>query len=144
MWDLSFAALQEGKQPIALCEAGMVPLVMLQWPEAFRGHGVVWYVDNTAAMAAFVKGASANQFLERIVGLCRMLAHHLDARIWFEWVDSDSNWSDGVGRLFENDELAQRLGFHLQAMPQPAAEWAGSWMDLWLYSQAATEERALV
>ncbi len=46
------------------------------------------------AMASFVKGASANEELERIVGLFWMLAWHLEIRVWFEWVDSDSNWSD--------------------------------------------------
>jgi hypothetical protein len=95
-------------------------------------------------MAAFVKGASANEFLERIVGLCWMLAYHLDVRIWFEWVDSDSNWSDGVSRLFEADELAQQLGFQLSPMDQPAAEWGLSWLEMWRYAQSATEELALV
>ncbi len=88
VWDLSYDDLQSGKQPFALCEAAMVPLALMSWPERVRGRRIVWYVDNTAAMSAFVKGASANEHLEHIVGLFWMLAWHLDVQVWFEWVDS--------------------------------------------------------
>ena len=101
----------------------MVPLPLLQWAEAFRGRRMVWYVDNTAAMASFVKGASANPHLERVVGLFWMLAYHLDLQVWFEWVDSDSNWSDGVSRDMADDALAAELGFSLREMRQPDAAW---------------------
>ena len=69
VWGLTVADIAAGKQPIALCEAAMLPLTLLRWPEAFRERRVVWFVDNTAAMAAFVRGASGNPQLERIVAL---------------------------------------------------------------------------
>ena len=83
--------IEQGEQPIALCEAAMVPLAVLQWPEKIRGRKLVWYVDNTSAMASLVKRASANAHLEGIVGLTWMIAYHLQVDIWFEWVDSESN-----------------------------------------------------
>ncbi len=42
---------------------------------------MVWYIDNTSAMASFVKGASKSEQLERIVGLFWMLAWHLDIQV---------------------------------------------------------------
>ncbi len=99
-WGLTLEDLEAGQQPIALCEAAMIPLTMLRWPDVFRQRHVVWYVDNTAALASFVKGASANEDLEIIVAIFWMAACHLQCSVWFEWVDSDSNWSDGVSRDF--------------------------------------------
>ena len=81
------ARIHDGRQPIALCEAAMVPLALTTWPERFRGRSVVWFVDNTAAMSAFVKGVSGNPHLEKIVGLTWIIAFHLSTTIWFEWVE---------------------------------------------------------
>ncbi len=142
-WQLTFGDLEAGKQPIQLCEAAMVPLALIQWPESFRGRNMVWYVDNTSAMASFVKGASANEDLERIVGLFWMLAWHLQVRVWFEWVDSDSNWSDGVSRLLEKDEFSAEHGFPLEAMAGPTDQWRQSWPELWAFAERASKKRAL-
>ncbi len=141
MWGYTFQSLQEGAQPIALCEAAMVPLSFLQWPEKFRGRRMVWYVDNTAAMPSFVRGASANPDLERIVGLFWMLAYHLDVQVWFEWVDSDSNWSDGVSRDLASDPFAAELGFRLQQMREPEAAWQQDWLPLWQYAERSMRTR---
>jgi hypothetical protein len=75
------ACIEDGSQPIQLCEAAMVPLTLLEWPGRFRGRRMVWYIDNTSAMASFVKGASKSEQLERIVGLFWMLAWHLDIQV---------------------------------------------------------------
>ena len=123
--------IAEGKQPIQLCEAAMVPLALLLWPDAFRGRRMVWYVDNTSAMAAFVKGTSKSPELERIVNLFWILSFHLDCSVWFEWVDSGSNWSDGVSRLLERDPFAADHGFKLQKMRQPDSWWAADLAEVW-------------
>ena len=76
-------------QPVALCEAAMIPIGLLRWQGLLRRRSTVWYIDNTSAMALFLKGAS-----------------NLDSRIldsgwghiWLEWVDSESNWFDGISR----------------------------------------------
>ncbi len=141
MWGYTFQSLQEGAQPIALCEAAMVPLSLLQWPEKFRGRRMVWYVDSTAAMPSFVRGVSANPDLERIVGLFRMLAYHLDVQVWFEWVDSDSNWSDGVSRDLASDPFAAELGFRLQQMREPEAAWQQDWLPLRQYAERSMRTR---
>ncbi len=120
-----------------------VPLSLLQWPARFRGRRMVWYVVNTSALASFVKGASANPALEQIVGLFWMPAWHLDLRVWFEWVDSNSNWSDGVSREFDQDEFAARHGFHLQPMSSPDSHWGGSWLEVWRFAERASKEQAL-
>ena len=136
-WRLTLQELAEGKQPIALCEAIMLPLTMLHWAEIFRGRTVVWFIDNTSAMASFVKGASANEYLEKIVGAFWIAAYHLDCAIWLEWVDSDSNWADGVSRLYANDPFAKTHGFSLSEMPFPELPFDGEWQEIWDQVQRA-------
>ena len=99
---------------------------------------MVWYIDNTSAMASFVKGASKSEQLERIVGLFWMLAWHLDIQVWFEWVDSDSNWSDGASRYFAEDPFALENGFHMVQMRQPSRSWSSDWPSLWEFAARAT------
>ena len=50
---MCFQYIVDGTQPIALCEAAMLPLTLLAMPELFRGRDVIWYVDNTSAMLRF-------------------------------------------------------------------------------------------
>ncbi len=105
----------------------MVPLALMQWPKKVRGRRFVWYVGNASAMASFVKGASSNEHLEAIAGLFWRLTWHLDATVWFEWVDSDSNWSDGVSRELAQDKFAVNQGFKLFPMGTPAPWWRCDW-----------------
>ncbi len=102
---------------------------------------MVWYVDNTAAMSSFVKSASSNLHLERMAGLFWILACHLDLQVWFEWVDSGSNWSDGVSLDLTNDILAAELGFSLQQMWEPVSAWDSDWKALWQYAERAVKSR---
>ena len=143
MWGTSLAEIADGKQPIQLCEAAMIPLTLLQWPEAFRGRRVVWYVDNTSAMSAFVKGTSRALELEKLVNLFWMLAYHLECTVWFEWVDSESNWADGVSRQLAMDPFAQRHGFTLQEMEQPSVWWAAELPEVWRMASRVAQEQAL-
>ena len=94
-------------------------------------------------MASFVKGASSNPDLERVVGLFWMLAWHLDIRVWFEWVDSGSNWSDGVSRLLQADPFAAENGFTLEPMGGPGPQWSASWQELWAFAKRASKKQAL-
>jgi hypothetical protein len=131
VWGLCFQDIVDGKQPIALCEAAMLPLTLLAMPELFRGRDVIWYVDNTSAMAAFVKGASKNEHLERIVIVFWFCAFHLDSRIWIEWVDSGANWSDGLSREFERDPFIAEHGFAVEPIAPDTKWWAGPLVQVW-------------
>ena len=130
-WGLCFQDIVDGKQPIALCEAAMLPLTLLAMPGLFRGRTIVWYVDNTSAMASFVKGASKNEHLERIVVVFWFCVFHLDAQVWIEWVDSGANWSDGLSREFDRDPFIARHGFLVEKIAPCTGWWAGPLSDVW-------------
>ena len=102
----------------------MLPLTAMAMPQLFRGRTIVWYVDNTSAMASFVKGASKNEHLERIVVVFWFCVFHLDAQVWIEWVDSG-------GREFERDPFIARHGFLVEKIAPCTNWWAGPLSDVW-------------
>jgi hypothetical protein len=130
-WGLSMGLIDSGRQPIALCEAAMLPLAMLAMPELFRGRSVVWYVDNTSAMAAFVTGACTNEHLERIVALFWLCSFRLKCSVWLEWVDSESNWSDGLSRELSRDPFVQEHGFTTSEVKPDITWWNLPLTEVW-------------
>ena len=142
-WDISLADIEAGKQPIALCEAAMLPITLLALPELFRGRSVVWYVDNTSAMAAFVKGASANEHLERIVAIFWLCCFRLDCSIWLEWVDSESNWSDGLSRDLGKDTFVKEHRFETEEVFPDVSWWNRPLVEVWGRISRLGEEQAV-
>ena len=131
LWGLDLAQIQGGRQPIALCEAAMVPLSLMEWPELYRGRHVVWYVDITSAMHSFVKGAAKDAALARLVNITWMLAFHLRCSIWFEWVDTDTNWADNLSRDLKDCRFTRELGYEPTQMQSGLQFWELGWRELW-------------
>ena len=69
-----------------------------------------------------------------------MLVFQLDAQVWFEWIDSDSNWADGVSRVFEADTLAEKHKFRLQPMQSPIQQGSRPWAELWEAARSSIEQ----
>ena len=78
-----------------------------------------------------MKGASRNSHLEKIVGITWIIAYHLQADLWFEWVDSESNWADQISRLFEADPVSRRLGFVTSRIELDMSWWSQDWTAVW-------------
>ena len=110
------------------------------WPHVFRGRSVTWYVDNTSAMHSFVKGAASDVHLERIVTSMWIIAFHLETDIWFEWVDSGSNWADDLSRHLDSCEFSRSLGFSPVQIDDPFFQWHLDWIDLWDELRRLTKE----
>ena len=121
----------------------MLPLAMLALPETFRVRSVVWYVDNTSAMASFVKGASANPHLERIVAIFWMSAFLLQSTIWIEWVDSESNWSDGLSRALAADAFVAEHGFQTEEVWPDMSWWSEPLPVVWNHLTRLLKEQAV-
>ena len=101
------------------------------------------YVDNTSAMASFIKGASNNERLERIVVLFGLCVFHLEAQVWLEWIDSGANWSDGLSREFERDPFIAMHQFLVDAIAPDASWWAGPLEDVWARARDGVRGTAL-
>ncbi len=96
---------------IAQLELYMVYLVLI-WDGAYlRGRTGIWLIDNTAALIALISGRSNSDDLDTLAAHIQSALFSLECVMYFEWVQSDSNWADGISRRgFE--EWHRRHHFH--------------------------------
>ena len=52
---------------------------------------------------------SKQQVISAMVAACHLLMLHFHIEVWFEFVRSDDNWSDGISRDGYVDPIAQSL-----------------------------------
>ena len=71
-------------QQIYACEALAVPEAMYADPAYFAGRDVMWFIDNEAACASLIRGASRQEDVNEIVAITLLAAMRLRCRIWFE------------------------------------------------------------
>ena len=100
----------------------MLPSVLLLEAAQRSVRRILWFVDNTAALGSVIRGTSAQPVLEKLVALHWMLAYHLRVEVWLGFANSDSNWSDGISRLYRDDPLAREYGFVMAAF-HPGHTW---------------------
>ena len=92
----------------------------------FHGHAladldVLWFVDNEAAVASLIRGGSSQADVHTMVQLAHYLLQHFWIRVWFEWIDSHSNPSDGLSRAGLLDSWTQLQPWHLFEYDFPSA-----------------------
>ena len=120
MSDQWISALEPRENQIFAAESFCSLLVPFNLPHLFRGRDVLWFVDNEAAAAAMIRGSSGSSDVDRIVQLASVLMLKLGARLWVEWINSDSNPSDGLSRIGITDPWTVSQGWRLSAASLPS------------------------
>ena len=100
-----YQLFQPGDHYIAQLELAMLLYGLVARPAEFRGRRGVWFVDNTAALMALIRGRSSSNDLSRLSQLIHLCLFALDCSLYWEWIPSKSNWADDISRL-------GRLGGH--------------------------------
>ncbi len=85
-------------QYIAQVEQAAIVMMLIGHPQMLLGRDVFWYVENTVALSAVVKGSSSDPDLARAAAAIHLAMALAGTRVWFEYVESDSNWSDEPSR----------------------------------------------
>ena len=96
---------------IAQLEMLMILVAMIELAPILRGRRGVWYIDNVAALMAMVRGRANNADLDKMAEILQGAMFALHIWIYFEWVESDSNWSDGISREGLDDPWQTANGF---------------------------------
>ena len=86
------------KSQIFACEAVAIPQALIQLRPLLEGRDVTWYIDNEAACSSMIRGSSKPEDVGLLAGIAHLVMMTIKCRIWFEWIDSDSNVSDGLSR----------------------------------------------
>ena len=97
-------------QQVFIAETLAVLAATLEHKELFRGRDVIWFVDNIGALQVLIKGNSSQYDAGNVCAAAHLYWASMGTRVWFEWVASDDNPSDGLSRDGLHDEwtLAQR------------------------------------
>ena len=54
-----------------------------------------------------------------------LVLYALQARVWWDWIESKANWSDGASRQFRQCPWTRKHGFTLIEVEQPWVTGAG-------------------
>jgi hypothetical protein len=115
----------------------LLAILLVYWsePERFAGRDVIHFVDNTSAIYCMIKDYSKSPDSARIVHCIHAVFVAFDINVWFEYVPSKENISDGPSR--GADALVDSLGFQFGEALLPAA------VDLFSVTKAwgATQKR---
>ena len=114
--------LQDRKTQILAVES--FAAVAAPWisPEEFKDEDVLWWVDNLAACSSLIRGAAKPEDIDLFASISSIQFAALGGRPWYEWIDSDSNPSDGLSRDGIVDVWTRAQGWDLAAAEHPSWE----------------------
>jgi len=105
------------KQQIFAAEALAPSTALVNNPDVYRGRDIIWFIDNEGACSILVRGACAPEDIAGIAECTMMISIRLGARIWYEWIDTAANPSDGLSR---QGLQCPMFGHHARVASHPA------------------------
>ena len=116
---------------IFACEAIAIPEAVMNDAEALAGRDITWFIDNEPACSSFIRGCSKCEDVSEVVAIGLLQLQKLNCRVWFEWIDSEANPSDGLSREGLQDRWTQEQDWHLDEVlwEYPKQERCGSLKD---------------
>ena len=102
------------ENPIAQVECIVPAWALTAHFDQWRGRDIYWFFDNTAALAAMTKANSRDVDLDQSSYIAHSALAVMQCRVWWEYVQSDSNWADGPSRDGISCEFCRRAGFRLR------------------------------
>ena len=96
--DALHLVLSPGEQKIAQYELLQVLYAVLAYPDRFRNRYGYWFIDNISALMCLVKGKSGVPDMDAITLIIHITLCQLRCSVYFEYVESDANWADGISR----------------------------------------------
>ena len=113
-----------GDRKIAQLELIMVLYGLVARPDQFRHRRGIWFIDNTAALMALIRGRSDSRDLEHMSQMIHLILYALDCWIYWEWIPSKSNWSDSISRLGYDDPWSKANVFKTHTANFPQILWS--------------------
>ena len=118
-----YSLWKPGTKKIAQLEMMMVLYALVARPEAFRNRRGLWLIDNIAALMCLVRGRSESTDLERISSLIHLASFSLQTWLWWEYIQSKSNWADSISRLGLSDPWYRANSFTVSVVSFPIILW---------------------
>ncbi len=98
-----------GKQDTIINQAELhiVPVLLHSAPFLFHRKNVFWFIDNTSAESAVIKGASPTASMAKEALAAALMFTSYECRVWTERVPSKANPSDVLSRAGWDDPVVQ-------------------------------------
>ena len=129
----------ERKQQIHMGELLAPVCSVLQWGELIKDSSVIFYIDNMGVLCNLVNGSARQIDAGTVTFALHLQLATLRSSVWWEWVESESNCSDGGSRDGITCPLAKELGIPLREIKFPdipthfmrmsPLEWAKFWEE---------------
>ena len=110
---------KERSQQIFPGETLCALVLPLLYPTTLESHDLLWFVDNEAAVSTLIRGTTSELDVHLIAQCSLVRLARLGCRLWLEWIDSESNPSDGLSRAGLDDEWTQHQGWSLMEFDFP-------------------------
>ena len=136
------AVVQEwgGEQGIALVEETAVLLTLQEEGARWQDRDVVWFVDNTVVVAAMCKGSSQSLAIDEGATMLHLVVAKYRWRIWWEYIESKSNWADRLSRDLA-DPWLDSMGYSCRRCQMGTWPWRAD--DLTRWQRVCAVEAAL-
>ena len=112
---------KERDQQIFIGETMAALIVPILQPHLFQGADILWFIDNSAAVSTVIKASSREDDVHEVAIAAACVRVQLGCRAWFEWIDSESNPSDGLSRLGLRDHWSCSQDWNLVEYTFPAS-----------------------
>ena len=103
----------ERKSQIHMGELLAPICAVLCWPELIRHSSAIFYIDNMGVLCNIVNGAAKHIDAGSLTFALHLRLASLNCTSWWEWVESESNCSDGGSRVGVACPVAEALGIPL-------------------------------
>ena len=113
------AIFVQRKQQIHMGELLAPMMALLRWPELMENESTINYIDNMGVLCNIVGGSSRAPDAGTLIFALHLRMAKLKVRSWWEWVESESNCSDGGSRVGVLCPVAAALGIPLVEHPFP-------------------------
>jgi len=111
------------EQYIALVEQSAIALGIDTFKHRLRNRDVIWFEDNAVVLSGMVKGRCHCPEVDDAMAALHLAFAMLRTRVWYEYVESDANWSDGPSRELSANEWLVQEGFSVHTTDAPAWPW---------------------
>ena len=108
-------AWQRSEYIIAQLEMLMILLALLASPKSFRSCKTTWFIDNIPALWALVKGSANCEILNHMAYMIHSILFGLGGHMYFEYIESKSNWADELSRIGFRSTFTARHAFPVRA-----------------------------
>jgi len=128
-----FRSVLERRTQVTLSEA-MVPLMLFFYERrSLADSTILAFTDNMAVQCSLCLGRSKARDIDALCQAIQLKSTELRLSTWWEYVQSQSNCSDGGSRVGVTCRLARKLGIVLQQRPFPTLpDWRAAELQDWM------------